>query len=119
MWVDLSKFRDCRIVMANDAAGVRREGVFIPFLQNGVMITKNGNPLMSMLVLRLREEHWRGKRKHVVLLRHCRASIIEMMKQGLVDLRNLEKSHQILENCIHNEPIGYAFPRRDKDGTFV
>lgn len=36
IWLDLTNFRDWREVEADDASGVRRRGIFIPYLQNGI-----------------------------------------------------------------------------------
>ena len=39
IWLSFSLFRDWREVEADDANGVRRRGIFIPYLQNGIHIT--------------------------------------------------------------------------------
>lgn len=35
-----SALRDCRVCITEDGCGVKREGIFIPFLQNGIRVDK-------------------------------------------------------------------------------
>lgn len=116
--INFAKFRDARIVMANDASGVRREGVFIPLLQNGFFVSKKGHPWLAAAILRVHEPIT-SKATHAIFLRPCLESIDEMLAQGLVDLRNVEKTGLPLRNCVQTEPIGYAYPKVEKDGRTI
>ena len=50
--LDFHKFPDWSIVRAPDSNGVVRNGLFLPFLQNGIRVTETMKPLMTFMCLR-------------------------------------------------------------------
>lgn len=116
--LDFAKFIDARMVIANDASGVKREGIFIPFLQNGFFISKSGHPWLGAAALRMRQP-FSEKHKYGVYLRAGYDTVEEMMSQNVVNLKNTEKTGIPIEHCILPEPIGFVFPKIESDGRIL
>ena len=77
IWLSFSLFRDWREVEADDANGVRRRGIFIPYLQNGIHITalhpwQKPGPVLTLVARR-------PKKDRIV------SEAVEMVREGLVN----------------------------------
>lgn len=116
--IDFSKFIDARIVLANDASGAKREGVFIPFLPNGFYISGDGCPWLTTGVVRIKNP-LNPKRKFGIFLRPSLEALREMSMHGLVDYSNVKKTGLLIGACFKPEPIGFAYVKVETDGKIL
>lgn len=109
--IDLSKLRDWRDVEADDANGVRRRGIFIPYLQNGIRLfgsRVSGIPLRPFLTLMalkpkkfdlVRRAIEKGQRRMVVTYIPS-GNWAEMIRQGMGKEGD----------SLRGDLIGYVYP---------
>lgn len=106
MELDFHKFRDYRIVMAQDATGEVREGIFIPFAQNYIRVkrtTKGTEYFMRFMVIGRRGKRGQGK-----------------VMADLVPTPNEEIYHRMIEEGLlqphqkyKDSPVGIIFHAGD------
>ncbi len=84
--IDFGRFKDCRIVRAEDARGVVCDGIFIPFIQN--YITKRKHSDIPHLMLKAFEVKNPGKNSNSthILLPSCPKVMRDMLvERGFLD----------------------------------
>lgn len=84
--VDFGKFKDCRIVMAEDASGVPREGIFIPFLQNFITkYTDSDIPHLMMKAFEVKKSKPGGRNCTHLIVPSCSPNMHdELVAAGLM-----------------------------------
>lgn len=120
IWLSFSLFRDWREVEADDANGVRRRGIFIPYLQNGIHITalhpwQKPGPVLTLVARRPKKDRIVSE----AVLRNQRRMMItyiptdswrEMVREGLVN-KDCKWPGIILGYAY---PLSYHLPGEDE-----
>lgn len=104
--LDFGKFRDCRIVRAEDAQGVVRDGIFIPFLQNFITKRKLSDvPHLMMKAFEVKNGKADKNATHI-LLPSCPKIMRDMMvEEGVMD-PNAKQWSPIIGNIFKHRPYG-------------
>ena len=121
IWLSFSLFRDWREVEADDANGVRRRGIFIPYLQNGIHITalhpwQKPGPVLTLVARRpkrdslVSEAVLRGQRRMMITYIPT-SSWREMLREGLVS-KDCKWPGIILGYAY---PLSHRLPGEDED----
>lgn len=83
--IDFSRFRDCRLVKAEDAQGRPCEGIFIPFRQNFIHFLPNsGIPTISLRAFQFKDTGGTGG-THILCPVSSKQEYEELVRDGLLE----------------------------------
>ena len=83
--IDFSRFRDCRLVKAEDAQGRPCEGIFIPFRQNFIHFLPNsGIPAISLRAFQFKDTGGTGG-THILCPVSSKQEYEELVRDGLLE----------------------------------
>ncbi len=105
LMIDFSRFRDCRLVKAEDAQGRPCEGIFIPFRQNFIhYLHKSSVPALSVRFFAMKDAN--NVASHLAIPISSRAEYAELVKDGLIE-PGLEQWSQMIGRV-------YSFSKLEK-----
>ena len=83
--IDFSRFRDCRLVKAEDAQGRPCEGIFIPFRQNFInFLPRSGIPAIGLRAFALKVPSASGA-THLLCPVSTKQEYEELVRDGLLE----------------------------------